>query len=60
MLLQEAKPLQLGGGVLEGVDHQITMPVEGALQAPLGTRLDQHVDGFPDLLLDVVHDLLLL
>jgi len=47
------------GDARDGVDHQIAVPVDGDLQAPLGARLDQLVDGFPDLLLDVVHDLLL-
>jgi hypothetical protein len=33
----------------------LAVPVDGDLQATLGSGLDQLVDGFLDLLLDVVH-----
>jgi hypothetical protein len=44
------------GGARDGIDHLLTVPVYGNLQAPLVSRVDQLVDGFLDLLLSVVHD----
>jgi len=51
-----------GGGVGDagdGVDHLLAAPVGGDLDAALGSRLDQLVDGLLDLLLHVAHDRLL-
>jgi hypothetical protein len=44
------------GDARDGVAYQVTAPVYGDLQTPLGSRLDQLVDGFLDLLLKVFHD----
>jgi len=46
------------GDASDGVNHLLAVPVDGDLQAPLGPRFDQPVDGFLDLLLKVVHDLI--
>src|SRR5829696_3209038 len=40
----------------DGVDYRFAVLVDGDLQATLGAGLDQLVDGFLDLLLNVVHD----
>ena len=39
-----------------GVEHLLAMLVDGDLQTPLGSGLDELVDGFLDLLLNVAHD----
>src|SRR5918997_1887534 len=41
------------GGVRDGVYHLLAVPVYGDLQAPLRSRVDKHIDGFLDLLLNV-------
>jgi hypothetical protein len=38
------------------VSDRVALPVDRHLQTPLGSGLDQIVDSFLDLLLDVVHD----
>jgi len=44
------------GDARDGVDRRLAVAVDGDLQTPLGSRLDQPADGFLDSLLDVVHD----
>jgi hypothetical protein len=39
-----------------GVYHRLAVPVYGDLQTHLGSGLDEHIDGFLDLLLKDVHD----
>jgi hypothetical protein len=53
---RDATPGLRVGDASDGVGHLLTVPVDGDLQAPLGSRFDQPVDGFLDLLLKVVHD----
>ncbi len=44
------------GDARDSVDYQVAVSVDGYLQTPLGSGLDELVDGFLDLLLKVVHD----
>src|SRR5215217_9358448 len=44
------------GNASDGVDHWLTIAVDGDLQTLLGSGLDEPVDGLLDLVLDVGHD----
>src|SRR5215208_6056308 len=43
------------GDARDGVDHLLAAPVDGDLQSPLGSGLDQLVEGLLDSLLNVGH-----
>jgi hypothetical protein len=44
------------GYARDGVYQRLALAVDGGLQTPLGPRVDQPVDGFLDLRLNVAHD----